>query len=537
MNALDNLTVCITSFRRGKYLERAIASCEAAGIRRIAIAAVEPDQEVLAVISRFDDPKRWLSFDVATLPVDVGCNNTWMLAAYRSRTERIIVLHDDDVLTPEFGPTYLKTIAPIMDSGIGLASWRANHLFDDGTTHVTEYWSGPSRVMPSKELNAVVARYGTLSLSPVVSVLNRTVTIRACKEAAATLTHNDCLHRPGMLLGTEILVYLRHIKAFPNWLYVDQLLSMYGHHEDSGTVALEKTGNLAPLVKGYDRARSQGLMNGPPTPKPKLIFVHSLYCPDDSDELRRIENAKRSWDFHFASFEAIELAIHPANVRNGDLYGDERPTAHIRDLLDAGAAMAMPEDLVVFSNSDIALTVDAPARLIAGVERGKGVTICPRRNMENPVPGRLYRTVKNCRVDGGMDVIAMTPAWWEEFRTELPDMLIGREAWDLCLRTLAEEWADGGGLRSGISVQPEEWWRSRAYADDVCWHEPHASFWKVERKANPGGAHNRKLARAFFEARNNHVGLRCVQEPMPTVNVNVVPASKTIEAKETVPAT
>lgn len=533
MNQLDTLTVAITSFKREWHLERAIASARNAGIRRLVVATSEPTPGILRILDR--EKEGWLSFDVAGTRDDIGCNSTWMLAAYRSRTDRILLLHDDDVILPEFGEAYCRRMAPMLDAGVGFVSWRANHLFDDGTTHVTEYWTGPTRVAQSKELERLVARFGALSLSPIVSVLDRTTIIRACKEAEETLTHNECLYRPGMLLGTEILVYLRHIKAKPTWFYMDELLTMYGHTESSGTVQVEKTGNISSLVKGYDRARVQGVMHRAPSPKPKIILVHGYGLPPADDaERQRMANAAYSREHHFGQFDMIDREVFPGDIhRTSSDLGDSRPTVYLRDYLDLGCEMALPEDIVAFTNSDIGLTGDAAARILAGVERGRGVTVCPRRVLDHPAQGRIYRSVRNCKVDGGMDVIAVSPHWWDAMKDAMPDMLLGREAWDLCFRTLAEEWIDGPAMKSALTIIPSDWWISRAYTDDVCWHEPHDSFWKTDRSANLGGAHNRALARKFFEARRNLMGLACVAEPAsnkiePTADgsiVSTVPSS------------
>lgn len=509
----DDITVCVTSFRRTWHLNRAIESAWNAGFRKIAIAAAEINPEVQAVIDQ-NAGRGWKSYRVGAVKHDIGCNNTWMLAAYLSTTDRILLLHDDDFVNPQFGATYREKISPLMDQGLGFVSWRANHLRDDGSVNKTEWFIGPTGVRSSQELEKHVARMGTLCLSPIVSILDRTLTIRACKEAEATLTHNDSLERPGMLLGTEILVYLRHCRAFKAWLFVDELLTMYGCHMGSGTIAHEAKGTCAGIIRGYDRARVQGLMRTAPTPEPKIIFTHGYWgTPIDDQEIRRIGNARATWDHHFGNFSMIEREVKLGELEDSGALGDPRPVAKLRGFLDAGAELALPEDIIAYSNSDIGVTEDADLKLIAAVARGNGVTVCPRRVLTHPVPGRIYRTVKNCKADGGMDIIAISPRLWEVFRAAFPDFYLGREAWDLCFRTLAEEWADGPSMKSTITCSPEEWWKSRAYCDDVAWHEPHESFWKTDRATNPGGAHNRELAREFYTARNNLMGLACVGDP------------------------
>ena len=190
MSGLEGLTVCITAFKRPERLAAAIASVAAAGITNI-------------TVSRGDE-----------YGGDIGLNNAWMVAAYRAKTKRVLLLHDDDTLHPDFGRVYGEIIAPCLDKrDAGFASWDAEIKYDDGRTEACPYWQGVSPlVMPAKHLQEHLDN--CLTHSPVVSVLNRAVLIRACKEAGETLTTNDSFDGTGVLLGTELLVYYRHINTF-----------------------------------------------------------------------------------------------------------------------------------------------------------------------------------------------------------------------------------------------------------------------------------------------------------------------------------
>lgn len=498
MSALDGLTVAITSYRRPKFLQRALDSVRAAGVKRVVIASSDPDELTKAVID--SNGEGWLSYHTTTTKFDVGCNSTWLLAAYLAKTERLVLLHDDDVLSPGFGHAYESLIAPELDRGGCFAAWKANVLNEDGSFRAADYFTGPTRTMPSRELEKVVAVRGRFSLSPIVSVLNRRVVIDACKEAEQTLTHNDCLLHPGMLLGTEIITYLRMIRVFPRLLYVDQILSHYGSHPGSGTVQAERNGGSQELIKGYDIARLQCRVPVPKL-KPKVILVHSVVpssitCP-------RLEIARSSWDNLFSQGTLIEEIVHNSELpRTSLILGDSREVPFIKDLLDAGCAMATGEDVVMYSNKDIILSADAPQRIIDGVVRGRGATCCHRRKLK-PTPGRVYKDFANCKTDGGFDVIAVTPQWWAMHRDKMPDMLIGCEGWDTVFRTLVEETADSRNPQSTVSNSPEQWALSRAYTDHVAGHEPHESPWKSERNTGAGQRHNRALAREFFQKRSN----------------------------------
>lgn len=499
---IDSLTVCITSFRRSFHLRRALESLAVASIRRVAIAAIEPDKEVLKVIEAGRKMSQWLSYDVRVVQEDVGCNQTWLLAAMASRSERVVLLHDDDLLTPAFGEAYEKTIGPAIDAGVGFASWRARVQFDDGKTIGTDYWTGGTREMRSEELLKIVAQRGRLSLSPVISVLDRKTIIAACKESEQCLLHNDCLERPGMLLGTEIVVYMRHIESFPRWLYVNQVLSHYGSHDGSGTVRAEKSGDLKPLTRGYDRARTQSEQPRPRM-KPKFLLVHSVYDPSDPDERARIAAARYSWDFLFGQWEFIELPVRPEDLaRDARVLGEKAPIPFVRDLFNYAKSFAMPEDIIVYCNADIGLVTHAADRIGEGIRAGHGVTVCPRRvfptNFSGPPPKRLYKNLLNLRTDGGFDVMAFTVDWWNKHSAQMPDMLLGREAWDTVFRAIAEE--SHNPQHTGFDFRGEF---SPVYTDNVCWHKEHVSPWQKERRTSPGQQHNRALALKFFSSRDN----------------------------------
>ncbi len=482
MSALDDLTVCITSFHREDKLKKCVESVKAAGILNITVCCPEKDCGT--------------QLDFSSPTKDVGCNNSWMLAAYAAKTKRIILMHDDDELAPEFGKVYEEIIAPALDKReAGFVSWEADLKYDDGHTEPCHYWQGTSALMPAHHLLKVVGNYGHLSLSPIVSVLNRTILIRACKEANDTLTTSTSILRDGMTLGTEIIVYLRHIQAFKRWLYLNKVLSYYGKHDGSGTVQAQKSKTEKTLCDGYDLARTQG-SRPPPEPRSRLLLTYSSYVSDNDETCAREWNAKQSWNFHFNTAEMIEVPFYS--------YGLPK----IRDILDHACSLALPEDIIVYANADAGMTTHAVERLTAGVARGNGVTFCGNRSLY-PEKGRLYKNILQQKPMGGIDIIAMTPQWWKLHREKMPDMYIGREAWDNCFQSLAMEWADGFALGE-IMFAPDRWNESKAHTDNVCWHAEHAPAWQEHRQSETS-THNRELALAFFRERGNEQALRSLK--------------------------
>jgi hypothetical protein len=277
--ACQELTVCITNFKRAKYLERALDSV-ARVCRRVTVSAMEPDAEVEEVLYRAS-LHPWKSFKVAR-NVDLGLNESWLIAAYLAETEYVLVLHDDDALKLEFAEAWTDKILPALNSGYAV-TWRAEHLHDDGRATATEYFHGPTRRMSQRELISYLSQ-SQLSLSPAVTVFRRSTLINAVKEAGEYLTQPECHHTDGVLLGTEVLAHLRNAQRARGWLYIDKVLSQYGSHPGSGTIQAEQSKDLAPLIKGYDVARAH-FHAAPITPrvKPRLIFVYSDYEPKDAD--------------------------------------------------------------------------------------------------------------------------------------------------------------------------------------------------------------------------------------------------------------
>lgn len=486
MTKTNGLTVAITSFRRAGHLRRAIISAFEAGVSRVSVTSMDPTPEVLGVASEFSGNP---GFSFHPIGADLGCNELWLQTAYRVSDSRLLLLHDDDYLDPEFGEVYKSTISPNMDKRI-VTTWRGQVRWENGKTYSADYWKGPSDRISPLRFQQYLLGLGKLSLSPIITVFDRNTLIWALKECRARLTHPDCLLHPGMLLGTEIIAHLRNSQwGTGGWHYLDKVLSYYGAHEGSGTVKAEQSGDLSELVRGYDFSRRYFLSHGRQRQESasKILFVYSDYAPNDPETLRRHAYAKKTWDFHFDQGEVIALPTTKSSFsRTSADMGDPVGLPFVKDLVNHGMERARPEDIVVVANRDICLTTTFVEALRAGVKRGNGgVCVAARRSYPHPDERRLYRSVNGCKPDGGFDLFAFTPAWWNRFHSHLPDMVLGREAWDTCWRTLAEETSGGEAV----------------YLDDVTYHEPHESPWKAVRTTSPSQVHNRKLCLEFYQKR------------------------------------
>src|SRR5678815_4547023 len=102
------------------------------------------------------------------IEADLGCAELWLHCAYHSPTKRMILLHDDDLLAPEFETHYHRTIQPMLDSGEAeFVSWRAHLYQDDGKIIPTEWYHGKTGPTPASALRTFMMKLGRLSLSPI----------------------------------------------------------------------------------------------------------------------------------------------------------------------------------------------------------------------------------------------------------------------------------------------------------------------------------------------------------------------------------
>lgn len=483
-----DVSVAITSFRRARFLGRAIDSAVAAGFKNIVVSAMEPTDEVEAALAESVLVHGTEADFTVHRSVEQGCNELWLRAAYYAKTKHVIILHDDDVLLSDLGGVYESVIAPELNDGVGFASWRGHVVQEGGRVIPVEYMPGKSTgIHPSADLERFLLKRGKLSLSPIISVFNREVLIHALKEADQVLNAPCSYLHPGMLLGTEIMAYLRHCSSFPRWLYISRVLSHYGSWEGSGTVRAERSGNLRPLVAGYDVARSyyEKHKDSPASPKSKVLLMSSPFDSNNIQEQKRFENARKSWDYHFDLGDVLDFPVHSCDLpRCSSAIGDNRKMPYLRDLFDYGCQHAMPEDVVAYSNLDIHFTVNLFQGVRAALARSDGICVGWRRTMPYDA-SRLYLSAKNGKMDGGVDFVAMTPAWWAAHRDKIPDLFIGASHWDYVLRTYAERLTQG-----------------KCYIHDGTIHAPHSGVHSQLKQniSQPAQRHNHDVAINFFKA-------------------------------------
>lgn len=157
----------------------------------------------------------------------------------------------------------------------------------------------------------------------------------------------------------------------------------------------------------------------------------------------------------------------------------DRPMPFCRDMFQQAAdALEHPQDVIVVCNADIGFSEGLTGRMLEALDR-HGCCFAHRWDFYGAALTRRQPRhegdLKQAKWYPGSDFFACTKAWWEDVAKPIfPDMVYGREAWDMIMRNLMK--------RSGASEM-----------HCAIWHERHVSFWEHNHRV-PGNEHNRRLA-------------------------------------------
>lgn len=216
--------------------------------------------------------------------------------------------------------------------------------------------------------------------------------------------------------------------------------------------------------------------------KRKIYFITSYKLTADEETNRRnslalrtrIEEAKHSPFYEFTCFNDYG--------RNATSIGDPHQLPFIRDMVYSGIRRATNDnDVIMLCNSDICFTPGITGWIFEEVER-HGASFFHRydfNKLANPLISEAE--VSQGKWYPGSDAFVFTKAWWQKNGHIFPDMVFGREAWDMVFRNMIKR-SGGSEIFCGI------------------YHEKHDSFWeRTPNRDNGGNSHNRKLAEKWLQ--------------------------------------
>lgn len=196
--------------------------------------------------------------------------------------------------------------------------------------------------------------------------------------------------------------------------------------------------------------------------------VHTYSAFDMSaDERRRHEVASSTWEFPVLAMERAD------QLRDASIIGD-KPVPFVKDVIEHGLKHG---DAVVLTNTDTGLTQCAESK-IRRLLKTHGSCFAYRFEHEDITKPPTYHENIRGAWRGGVELVAVTREWWKNYKRLVPDLLLGRQWWDIVFRDVIK--MTGGGELYGC-----------------VFHEFHESDWKKGDK--PGNEHNHRLYVDFMK--------------------------------------
>lgn len=166
-----------------------------------------------------------------------------------------------------------------------------------------------------------------------------------------------------------------------------------------------------------------------------IYHFFSDFEPHDPATKSRQKVARMTWSTQLWT----EIAITDGLLER--IWNEEgRSFPYVKDLFDypAKAFRLDDDDILIYTNADICVLSNC-ALLCASALQETDALYSYRRDFNQdfsaPIPDDI---VLRGTAYAGSDLYGFRVGWWNQWRQEYPDMLIGTEAWDPVLRHLME---------------------------------------------------------------------------------------------------
>jgi hypothetical protein len=211
----------------------------------------------------------------------------------------------------------------------------------------------------------------------------------------------------------------------------------------------------------------------------RLVHVYDSTV-QNSETTRRETNAKVTWAEEYRSDRWTPAPTNLYLPRDARSIGERVDLPFIQDMIAHGRSkLTKSKDIIVLTNADVCFTPGLTGWLIEQVTRSSACFArrwdCFRR--ETPFVSEA-QVMEECTIHDGTDLVAFTGDWWDKHGAKFPDMVLGRESWDLVFRLLIKL-THGGEIVGGI------------------YHERHESPWLMNRDVM-GNFHNNALCNEFL---------------------------------------
>lgn len=238
----QKFSIVITSHNRMDRLKRAYQSCVSAGVSDIVITATGyKEQEWNDNEAQFECTKVLNDTD--------NSNSAWIAGVNEAKNEWVTLLHDDDMLLPNFASEVRKHI------GQNFVVWPARFHHDDQTR--TDLCAGPfegTGHLSTSVLLDAVTKQNSFSITPCRGMFKKQDLIKWLTEAGTKLGL-ECYYRPNFLVGNDLWIYLRAGNTYRNFYNLEVPIVSLGADSDSCTMdALAN--DQSKLVRIYNSSRN-----------------------------------------------------------------------------------------------------------------------------------------------------------------------------------------------------------------------------------------------------------------------------------------
>lgn len=485
-----SIGIVITNFKRPERLWEAYRSCINAGMTDIVISSSGVDSDVAAIHERIAQESP--NVTIIASAHDPGCNGTWLAGVRASRADYITILHDDDKLLPDFHKLYED-----WDPSVDFYAWDgAKHGSGAEGVYITlEDWE--SGVYSPKILYERLIPLHTLAISPVGGCFPRRHLIEVLSWCDHHLKGDSNYHtRPTMMVGNDMLIWLRAIEKFSRFKYIREPRVSYGHYPGSASYddAMEH-GILPTRTKGllpiYNRVKQDHITSMP-------TLLHLLERHEVSgDTARRVHAAEDSWNrlYDMGILKPCHIREYPRDT--GSL-GDPRRCPFLRDVLAIGMDQIGDNDIIVLTNDDTVLHPKTPWAILEMMETEDCLCALRVSFDRGGMPSHEdspFTIGSTGKIDGGRDLFAMRKSWLVEHFDKIPDYALGSSDWDSTLSLLMR-------MSKGMEIIHHDWMlpqkRSELPMGHV-YHEWHTAHWTAgtNRHLLPSQIWNRELTIAW----------------------------------------
>ncbi|EKD61977.1 MAG: hypothetical protein ACD_52C00327G0006 [uncultured bacterium] len=215
----------------------------------------------------------------------------------------------------------------------------------------------------------------------------------------------------------------------------------------------------------------------------KIVHIYNWWKANNLTTDRMIR-AKRTWQ-EFYNNDKYGFLIAEFSLENGQRnslsLGEKKTMPFLKDVVDYGLSAYPDCDLFLYTNSDISFVTNASNFIRDSLKKWEcgyshRVDFSKKDLPKNTITrDQLRDKLPLGRWSAGSDVFFFTRRWWNNHKGNLPDALIGFEAWDACVMAAM--------LKSGLP-EPIKW---------LSYHQIHESYWKKNRLTSKGQLYNRKI--------------------------------------------